>query len=304
MVWIIKTLYYPEKISCTGAVIILGNFDGVHLAHEAVIKKGISYAKEKELTSIILMFENHTKNAKVIMNNEEKLAIFKQMGVECVYIRKFTHDFMKQSPEEFVLMLKDTMSMKAVCTGFDYRCGHKAQGDIKTLEELGKKYGFDVIITDAVSKEGHIISSTYIRKLIADGDVGKAKEFMGRSYSLCGKVEKGCQNGIKLGFPTANVQLDKSLQLPKSGVYAGFSEVEGKVYKSVINVGNNPTFDARKITVESHILDFESDIYEKEIKIFFEKRIRSDIKFRSTEELKEQIKKDIIEAKKLLERSI
>lgn len=303
MVWIIKTLYYPEKISCADAVIILGNFDGVHLAHEAVIKNGTTYAKEKGLTSIILMFENHTKNAKIITSNEQKLNLFADMGVDIVYIRKFTEEFMRQSPEEFVLMLKNTMGMKAVCTGFDYRFGYKAQGDTKTLQKLGKKYDFDVIITDAVSKEGHIISSTYIRKLIEDGDVEKAKEFMGRSYSLCGVVEKGLQNGTKLGFPTANLKTDNDIQLPKSGVYAGFSKVQGQVYKNVINVGNNPTFDAKKITIESHILDFEDDIYGKEIKISFEKRIRSDIKFKSIEELKEQIKKDIIKAKELLERS-
>lgn len=244
------------------------------------------------------MFENHTRNEKLITPNKLKLELFEQLSPDFVYIRKFTKEFMQKSPEGFIQELINEMGMRAVCTGFDYRFGHKAQGDIKTLQELGEKYNFDVLVTDAVSLEGHIISSTYIRELISYGDMEKTKKFLGRSYCIEGIVEKGLQNGTKLGFPTANVSIEENTILPKSGVYIGFTEVDGEKYKSVINVGNNPTFDAEKITVESHILDFSEDLYGKEIKVYFDKRIRGDIKFASLDELIEQINEDIEEARR------
>lgn len=292
-----QILYYPQRIQTKNNVIILGDFDGVHLAHKAVIENGVNYAKKNGFSSVILMFENNTKNAKIITNNLQKLSLFERMDVDCVYIREFTKDFMHQSAEEFVEFLKDTMDMCAVSIGFDYRFGYQAKGDTRTLKELGKKLSFDALITEAIELEGHIISSTYIRHLISEGDVEKAKKFLGRSYFLQGKVEKGFQNGTKLGFPTANLSYDGNIILPQSGVYAGFCEVLGKIYEAVINVGNNPTFYGKKITVETHILGFFQDIYGEEIKVFFEKGIRADKKFENIDMLKGQINEDIKEAK-------
>ena len=304
MVRNIDILYYPEKIKEQGTVVILGNFDGVHIAHGEVIKRGVDYAKNNGLMSIVLMFENNTKSAKVITSNELKLELFADMGVDTVYIRKFTEDCMHQSPEEFIGYLIRELNMKAVSTGFDYRFGYKASGDTKTLGECCKKYGFKVLVTEAMSLEGHIISSTYIRELLDIGDVETAKKYISRSYCIWGSVEKGLQNGTKLGFPTANVKYEENANLPKNGVYAGYSEVDGIKYKCVINVGNNPTFDAQKITVESHILDFFGNIYGKKIKVYFEKRIRDDKKFENIEELKSAINQDIIVERETLESRI
>ena len=273
-------------------LIMLGNFDGLHLAHMSVIKKGIQYAKENALKSGMFMFENHTRNEKLITPNKIKLKILSDIAPDFLYIEKFDDNIMKKSPEEFIQMLIKNLGMRAVCIGYDYRFGHKAQGDVQTMYSLGKKYGFDVLVTEKVSIDNTTVSSTHIRKSIENGDMKKASEFMGRPYAMCGVVEMGLQNGRKLGFPTANISVDKDSILPKCGVYAGFTEVNGKKYKSVINVGNNPTFNAKKITVESHIIDFCGDIYNENVTVSFLEYIRGDIKFNSLEELKNQILKD------------
>ena len=273
-------------------LIMLGNFDGLHLAHMSVINKGIQYAKENALKSTMFMFENHTRNEKLITPNKIKLKILSDIAPDFLYIEKFDDNIMKKSPEEFIQMLIKKLGMRAVCIGYDYRFGYKAQGDGKSMYSLGKKYGFDVLVTGMVSINNTTVSSTHIRTLIENGDMKKASEFMGRPFTMCGVVERGLQNGRKLGFPTANISVDKDSILPKCGVYAGFSEVNGKKYKSVINVGNNPTFNAKNITVESHIIDFCGDIYNENVTVSFLEYIRGDIKFNGLEELKNQILKD------------
>lgn len=279
---------------------ILGNFDGLHLAHMSVIKKGMEYAAKKSLKSGVLLFENNTKGASLITSNSQKLKLLEEINPDFVYVKKFTREFMQKSPEEFICMLRNELNMKAVCVGYDYRFGHMASGDISTLNELSEKYGFDVIVTDEVKMDGKTVSSTHIRSLIEQGDMEGAMRFLGRYFTLSGKVEMGFQNGRKLGFPTANLCVQDDVLLPKNGVYAGYTLIDNEKYKSVINVGNNPTFGAEKITVESHILDFTGDIYGREISISFVSRMRGDIKFENIEALKEQIEKDTEKARNIL----
>ena len=161
------------------------------------------------------------------------------------------------------------------------------------LKDFGRQYGFEVIVTDAIKIGERIVASTYIRQVIKDGDMEEAERFLGRRYCIEGDVVKGKQNGRKMGIPTANVKYDINMALPKEGVYAGITYVNGGRYKSVINVGRNLTFGAEQVTVESHILGFDDDIYGKYIRVSFAKRLRNVIKFDSTDELKEQIQKDI-----------
>jgi riboflavin kinase/FMN adenylyltransferase len=161
------------------------------------------------------------------------------------------------------------------------------------LKEFGEKYGFKVFVTDVIKIGGRIVASTYIRQVIKSGDMEEAERFLGRRYCIEGNVVRGFQNGTKMGIPTANVEYDPNMALPKEGVYAGITYVNGKRLKSVINVGKNPTFNAEKLTVESHILDFNEDIYDKYIRVSFAKRLRGVIKFNSVDELIEQIGHDI-----------
>lgn len=287
-------------------VVALGNFDGLHRAHTAIIKNCCMYAQEKEIESCVLLFADHTRNViakqriKLLTNEKEKLEILENLGVDCVYIREFDSEFMHLSPEEFIRMLVSKLNPQAVCVGYDYRFGYKAGGDVATLKSLGEKYGFEVVVTDEMKTSGVTIKSTKIRELVCEGDVDEAALFLGRPFSLSGEVAKGLRNGHKLGTPTANISYNENKILPKEGVYMGYTTVDGVAYDSVINVGNNPTFNAKTITVESHILGFSNDIYGKTVKVDFIKRIRGDKKFGSLDELKEQIKNDIQTAKEQL----
>lgn len=286
------------KVDYDGTVTALGNFDGLHVAHMTIIRNGIKYAKENGLKSGVLLFEKNTKTltqggVELITPNEAKLELLEREKPDFVYMENFDKEFMQKSPEEFVKYLVENLKVKAVCVGYDYSFGYKAMGDVEMLKKFGEKYGFKVFVTDAIKIDGRIVSSTYIREVIKNGDMEEAERFLGRRYCIEGNVIHGLQNGRKMGIPTANVDYDINMALPKPGVYAGITYVDGRRLKSVINVGKNLTFDAKKLTVESHILDFDEDIYDKYIRVSFAKRLRGVIKFSSMEELKNQIHHDM-----------
>ncbi len=287
-----------NKVDYDGTVVALGNFDGLHVAHMTIIRNGIQYAKEHNLKSGVLLFDENTKGVtqgkiELITPNEAKLELLEREKPDFVFMEKFDKEFMKKTPEEFVLYLVNNLHVRAVCVGYDYSFGFKAQGDVEMLKKFGEKYGFKVFVTDVIKIDGRVVASTYIRQVIKSGEMEEAERFLGRRYCIEGNVVKGLQNGRKMGIPTANVDYDINMALPKAGVYAGITYVSGKRLKSVINVGKNPTFGAEKLTVESHILDFDEDIYGEYIRVSFAKRLRGDIKFNSMEELKNQIQNDI-----------
>lgn len=300
-----EVIHAERIVDYKGTVVALGNFDGLHVAHMKIIRNGIKAAKEIGLKSGVLLFEENTKNfttgksIELITPNEAKLELLEREKPDFVYIRKFTKEFMQLSPEEFVKLLLKNLKAKVLCVGYDYRFGHKAQGNVDTLKSFGEKYGFKVIVTDKVTIEGKTVSSTYIRELIKSGDIEKANEFLGRRYCIEGEVIKGLQNGARMGICTANVNFDKQMALPLQGVYAGITYVDGKRLKCVINVGKNLTFDAKETTVESHILDYNENIYGKYIRVSFAKRLRDVIKFNGMDELKAKIQSDIEKVKLL-----
>ncbi len=289
-----------NRITDAKTVVALGNFDGLHLAHMKVIRRAKAIAEESGILCGVLLFEEHTDSiipgkhsVPLITPNEAKLELLGREDLDFVYIRRFTPEFMRKSPDEFVRLLLDNLNIAAVCVGYDYRFGHKASGSVETLKDLGKKYGFEVDVTGAVKLDGEIVSSTAIRAMIADGDMEKAERFLNRRFCVQGPVEHGMENGKKMGIPTANVAYSERMAIPAPGVYAGITYTGGKRLKCVINVGNNPTFGAKRITIESHILDFDGDIYGQNIRVSFAKRLRGEIKFASADELRERIRMDI-----------
>ena len=299
-------IIHAEKIvDYAQTAVALGNFDGLHIAHMKIIRDCINIAQKRGIKSGVLLFEENTKSVAgkreigLITTNEQKLKLLSREQLDFVYIRRFTKDFMQKSPEEFVQLLVKNLKPKIVCVGYDYRFGHKASGDVNTLRELGEIYGFEVVVTDKITVDGETVSSTHIRELVREGRVDEAVEFLGRRYTISGEVVEGLKNGRKMGLPTANVDYDKHMVLPKEGVYAGITEIGGRRFKCVINVGKNLTFDAKKLTVESHILDFDEDIYGKNINVLFAKRLRGVFKFGSVEELKAQINSDKEAARRL-----
>lgn len=294
-----EVIHAGEGSVSGGSVVALGDFDGLHIAHMTIIRSGINYARDRGLKSGILLFEENTKGVRLITPNEAKLELLEREKPDFVYLRKFTKDFMKLSPREFVELLIKNLDIKAVCVGYDYSFGYRAEGNVELLKKFGAEYGFEVLVTGAMSMDGQIISSTYIRQLIENGSIEEANRFLGRRFCVEGEVLSGLRNGRKMGIPTANVDYDPKMALPKNGVYAGITYVDGRRLKCVINVGNNPTFNAEKITIESHILDFNEDIYGKYIRVSFARRLRDDVKFSSIDELKAQIGRDIEKVRKM-----
>ena len=279
-------------------VVALGNFDGLHRAHTEIINRTCAYAKKHGLLSCVLLFNTHTnavtesKDTKLLTDEREKLHILRDLGVDLVYIQDFDSDFMHISPNGFIDFLKNKLNVCAVSVGYDYRFGYKAEGDADMLSELGKEYGIEVLVCNEIKCSNDTVKSTKIRELLEDGKIEYANDMLGRNYFIIGEVVKGLQNGRKLGIPTANIKYSPCKLLPKVGVYMGITTVDETAYISMVNIGNNPTFGADKITVESHILDFEGDIYGKTVKCELVKRIRDEKKFGSIDELKIRLEKD------------
>lgn len=287
----------PLKVpSCAMA---LGNFDGLHMAHTKIINSCIDFSKKNNLKSGVLLFENHTASLfketsmKLLTTLSEKFNILENIGVDFIYLMSFDEKVMKMSPYDFFEFLTDTLNAKALFAGFDYTFGYKAEGDSELLKKLSLQKNIYIDISDKIVLNNKIVSSTEIRALIEKGDIKSANDFLKRPYELFGKVISGKQNGRKMGLPTANIEYEKDKLLPPDGVYKGITVIDFTEYKSLINIGKNPTFNAEKRTVESHIPDFFGDLYGKEISVKFLEKIRDEKKFSSVDELIKQINNDI-----------
>jgi riboflavin kinase/FMN adenylyltransferase len=285
--------------------VALGNFDGIHIGHQQLIKTMVKKSEELSLKNSLLLFKNHTKTVidhnrpKVITNNDQKLKIAKDLGVNLIYTMDFNEEVMKLSGEEFVKnILIDRIRAKLLVVGFDYRFGYKASGNADYLKELGNKLNFQVEVVRPVYENNQIVSSTTIRNLISQGHIRQANNMLGRNYTLIGTVISGKNRGNKLGFPTANIDPIDNYVLPETGVYKTNTIVDGCKYLSVTNIGYNPTFNEDVLKIESHILDFSDNIYGKKLEIEFIDYIREDIKFTNKDELIYQINKDIELVKK------
>ncbi|SHI00019.1 bifunctional riboflavin kinase/FAD synthetase [Sporanaerobacter acetigenes] len=281
--------------------VALGNFDGLHIGHQKLIETMIKESRIKKLKSSVLLFNNHTKTVlnnvkapEILTTNEQKTELLESLGLELIYSMDFNAEIMKLSPEEFVKkILIDRLNAKLVVVGFDYKFGYKATGDSEVLKQLGKNYGFEVIIIGPVYSGDNIVSSTLIRDLLKKGKVKEASELLGRPFTMNGKVISGEKRGKSMGFPTANLSIEYNYLIPKFGVYKTKTVVNNKEYLSLTNVGTNPTFDEAKIHIETHILDFNENIYGEKISIKYLDFIREEIKFNTKGELMVQVKNDI-----------
>ncbi|MBU2521231.1 MAG: bifunctional riboflavin kinase/FAD synthetase [Proteobacteria bacterium] len=293
------------------AVITIGNFDGVHLGHQALFNKLIEKAIELTGTSITMTFEPHP--IRVLKNNghpplitlyEQKAELIEKAGIDVLICIPFTHEFAAISAKEFVGdILVKRIGIKVIIVGEDYTFGKNREGNLDLLKTLGNQYDFEVIVIDELhtsNTHAERISSTRIRELVLAGKVAESQKLLGRYYQIRGKVEIGRDRGGKLlGFPTANIKLYDELS-PKIGVYAVTVECKGGKFKGVANIGYSPTFDDHIFTVEAHILDFKENIYGQKIRVNFIDRLRDEKKFSNISELSEQIKKDIIKAREIL----
>lgn len=275
-------------------VLVLGTFDGVHRAHTALINE----AKKLGGKVIACTFDippsayfNATDTVLTLPKEKEELLI--SCGVDEVFMQKFDRQLSSLKPKEYIDILCEKFNPTAVVAGFNHRFGRFASGSCRELCAFGKTNNFKVITVPPQQYDGNIISSTQIRNALFEGNVEEATSLLGRYYSLCGITVHGRHIGHTIGFPTVNTETYKVKLLPRAGVYASICEFNGKKYKGMTNIGTNPTVsDLGKISVETHILGFNGDVYGKTIKIELVKYLRGEKKFGSVERLKEQLSLD------------
>lgn len=290
-------------------VVALGNFDGVHYGHQEVIKNVVKKAKADGLKAAVFTFSNHPKDllpgaekVKCILAQEDKFEIIENLGVDYLFSVPFDKDIMTMDRKDFVeKLLLDKFNMKAAYCGFNYSFGYKAKGNPDFLREMGESHGFEVNAMDPYMINGNVVSSTFIRKLIADGDVDQCETYMGRNYFIEGEVVVGNRLGRTIGFPTSNLVIDPGMVTPPNGVYVTYCTYNGVRYPSITNVGVKPTIGTYNKNVETHIFNFNKELYGKEIKVEFLKKTRDEVKFDDINKLSDQIVRDCIQAKKFHE---
>ena len=281
--------------------VALGSFDGLHIGHLSLINKVKELAKDNEGKSMVFTFKNHPRtvimaenNLDLLMTNREKIDILLNENVDILALKTFDKEVMKMDPEEFIKWLCNDYSIRGIVVGFNFRFGYKNLGDIDLLNELKEKYNYELYVMEPYIYEGEVVSSTRIRKEILNGNVAIANKMLSRPYTINGNVVHGKKLGRQIGFPTANINLTADKLIPKVGVYYTNVEVNGKIYKGITSIGNNPTVNGKELTIETYILDFDKYIYDEEIKLYFIDRIRDEMKFSGIDELVCQLKKDKI----------
>ncbi len=297
------------------SVVAIGNFDGVHIGHQAIIKRLHELAEIHAAKVVILTFDPHPaqffrpESAPLQLSpGEQRLALLECYGVDATAELRFDAAFASMEPVEFVeQILRDSLTACAVVVGSDFRFGKKRAGTVEMLGELGKRYGFECEVCEPVVFEGEVVSSTRIRRAIADGRVEDATQMLGRWYAMFGTVVHGDARGRTLGFPTANLGSENPL-LPADGVYATEFYVEGfeESFLAVTNVGRRPTFGGGERMVETFVLDIkepaEFSIYGRWARVEFLKFLREDMTFTSAEDLVEQMEQDVLDARAFFEK--
>ena len=291
-----------------GAFVTIGNFDGVHLSHQHICRKLALESKEAGKKSLVITFDPHPKMILhpdihpfyLLTAMQEKLDLLEGCGVDATVVIAFDMKYSQTTAEQFVRdVLWQKLAITKIIIGHDYTFGQGKQGNDAYLIAQGQKLGFAVEVIDAFKVEDNIVSSTLIRNFILQGDIRSATQLLGREYNVAGLVVKGFGRGIKLGFPTANIEPEKEL-MPPPGIYAAYVMVEGKSYMAAINIGVKPTFADYTFTFEAHLLDFTGDLKGKKINVLFVEKLRDIVKFDSPASLKRQIAADVERTKEIL----
>ena len=296
---------FEELNNIAGTAIALGNFDGIHKGHQALISACVKKATDHGLVASVFTFSNHPLNVisgaatvKNVITFEEKADLLSKLGVEYLFSFEFCDYIRTSSPYDFCkTILVDSLKAREVFCGFNYRFGYKAEGNSNMLIQYGRELGFKTTVIDPVQEEGTTVSSTNIRNAVAAGEMDKYLLYTGRRYAIKGHVIKGLKFGRRIGFPTINLALDSSMIMPKSGVYITQTTVDGVLYDSITNVGNKPTIGIFEKNAETHIFGFSRNIYGQDVRIEFIKMLRSELAFNSFEALTSQIEIDCRKAK-------
>lgn len=289
-------------------VLAIGEFDGIHLGHQEVIKRAITTAERLRIPASIMTFHPHPKEvlgqekyAELLTPIQYKQSVLSRMGVDTMYLVAFNSDLMKVTPEEFVEQMLVPMKVNTVIVGFDFTFGYRGAGTPDTLCELAKGR-FTVEIIRPFHQDGIKVSSTLVREHLNEGHIEKVSALLDRPYSVTGTVVTGDGRGSKIGFPTANIELSEAFVIPVLGVYAVRVTIDGEVHDAVMNVGKKPTFvdNLERPTLEAHLFDFSQQIYGKAVTVQFLSFLRPERKFGSVDELVAQIRSDADQARSIL----
>lgn len=290
--------------------VAIGNFDGVHLGHREIISRTVKSAHDRGKEAVVYTFDPHPR---VVLNKvqdvprinteAEREKILEALGIDVLILAEFTPEYASQTPDQFVEnTLVEELGVRSLFVGENYRFGKGRTGTASMLKKTGHDLGFTVHVVPSVKVEGVVVSSSGIRNLLLSGEIRKANELLGRHFKIRGKVIHGHHRGKTLGFPTANIKPDPKLH-PPDGVYAVYASLENDnatLRPAVMNIGWNPTFKDRRVSYETHIFDFQQEIYGQSIEIHMVDRIRPEMTFNGVEELKDQIRKDVEKSKQVL----
>lgn len=301
-----KVVYNADEMNNDYKGVGLGNFDGLHIGHFALINTLIHESRFNGYSSLIYTFTKHPENIlrkklfkPLLTTKEKKIELLSDTALDYLYFEEFDEEFSRLTPFEFARdILVGKLNVKLVVAGFNYRFGYKGQGNSELLRALGHQFDFRVIIIPPVRIEKNIASSTLIRANVIKGNMDIVFKLLGRHYSIDGTVRSGQQLAGKLGFPTANISPREYIALPHNGVYITKTLIDGKLYESITNVGTKPTVgQGNPVSLETHIFDFNKDIYNRKIEVFFISKIRNEKIFSGMDELVQHVKKDIVLAK-------
>ncbi len=290
----------PEKET----LLTVGVFDGVHLGHQRLLTNLREQAQRRSWLSGIVTFKSHPQTvlspgSKLPWLNdlEDKISLLRGLGIDIIVALSFTVELVQLSAREFVRLLKDYLKMGGLVIGPDFALGRNREGDASQLRLLGQETGFSVEIVPPVIVDGEVVSSTGIRRALAQGDMQRVEKLIGRHFSLSGQVVPGDRRGRVLGFPTANLEVAPEQALPSDGVYVTIAYVNHEALPSVTNIGTRPTFGSGKRVVETYVLNYEGQSYGQKLRIDLIERLRDEKRFHTVEELKAQIERDVEQAR-------
>lgn len=284
----------------------IGNFDGIHLGHKKIINAVKQRSRENSTRSCAITFDPHPqkvlgrKEVSLIFPLERRFEMLEATGIDVVVCLNFTRELSEVSAEDFVKdILLHRLRIKNIIVGPGFSFGHKRQGNVDLLRSMGETHGFNTVVAEAAQVDDRVVSSSAIRGLVRDGEISEANRFFGYDYYIEGIVVEGERRGRKLGFPTVNLDTKWEI-LPKPGVYATYAKLPDGFHESITNIGIRPTFEESKLTVETHIFDFNENLYGKEFRVNFVKRLRDEKRFENVDKLVAQIKHDIAAVREIL----
>jgi riboflavin kinase/FMN adenylyltransferase len=307
-----ETIHFPDDPRppwLVHPVLALGNFDGLHRGHLKIIERVRRAAAEHGGTAMAMTFDPHPprvvrpdKAPPLLMTKAQRLDALHAAGIRCVAVVRFTHDLSMWDPETFVrTVLVEWLRVSEVWVGANFLFGHGRSGNFSVMRTLGQRFGFRADKIDPVRYKDFVVSSTRIRRLIAEARVDEAGALLGHPYYIDGTVVEGRRRGRELGFPTANLHTENEL-LPPFGVYATTATIDGAVHAGITNIGVRPTFGETAVTVETHLLRFAGDVYGKRVRLGFVQRLRDERRFEDVDALRAQVEADCMRANRLFSR--